>query len=129
MAISYRAAQTLIKRKDETALATALDGGLDANLANHNGWTLLMLAAVEGVPALGTLLLDHGARVNEANRNAETALSLAAQKAHLEFLQLLLERGASKDVRPHGAGLAESLAAAPSLEASQRAAVLEALGL
>src|SRR5579875_4069208 len=106
MSISYRAAQTLIKRDDEPALHTALDTGLDANLVNKNGWTLLMLAALGGSVTLGKLLLGKGAQIDARNQHGETALSLAAQKGHTEFLQLLRERGASVDCMPHGAPLA-----------------------
>ena len=94
MAISYRAAQTLIKRGDAPALHTALDTGLDANLTNHNGWSLLMLAAVEGSETMGKLLLGKGARIDDRNKNGETALSLAVQKGHAGFEQMLRDRGA-----------------------------------
>ena len=55
--MTYRGAQNLIKRGDEAGLREALERGLDANLVNQNGWTLLMLAAVEGAVPLGRLLL------------------------------------------------------------------------
>ncbi len=129
MAISYRAAQTLIKRGDEAGLQTALDEGLDPNLLNANGWTLLMLAAVEGSVPLGQHLLTKGAEVNARNRSDETALSLAAQKGHVPFLQLLLEHGGDKDPRPHGKTLSEWLTSAPSLTEPQLAEVLSVLGI
>ena len=129
MAISYRAAQTLIKRGDEDALRTALEAGLDANSRNQNSWSLLMLAAVEGAVPLGQLLLDKGADKNAANRNGETALSLAAGKGHLSFVELLLERGADRDCKPHGATLSDWLASAPGLTPPQLAEMLQALGV
>jgi uncharacterized protein len=94
MPISYRAAQTLIKRGDETALRTALDQGLNANLANHNGWTLLMLAAVEGSVPLGQLLIERGANLVALNSKGDTPLSIATQKGHTAFVELLQEGGA-----------------------------------
>lgn len=115
MAISYRAAQTLIKRDDEPALHTALDTGLDANLANKNGWTLLMLAALEGSVTLGKLLLGKGAQLEARNQHGETALSLAAQKGHLDFLRLLKERGATVACKPHGTSLILWLLNSPGL--------------
>ena len=89
MAISYRAAQTLIKRGDEDALQNALSNGLDANLANANGWTLLMLAAVEGSVPCGRLLLHYGARPAAQNSKHESALLIARAKGHSAFAELL----------------------------------------
>ena len=125
MAISYRAAQTLIKRDDEPALHAALDTGLEANLANKNGWTLLMLAALEGSVTLGKLLLGKGADINARNQHDETALSLAAQKGHLDLLRLLKERGASVDCKPHGTALKLWLQNSPGLTQETLAEVLQ----
>ena len=93
MTLSYRAAQTLIKRSDESALRTALDQGLDANLANHKGWSLLMLAAVEGSVPLGQLLIDKGANLVALNSQGDTPLSIATQKGHTAFIDLLRAGG------------------------------------
>ncbi len=89
MPLSYRAAQALIKRGDETALRSALDNGLDSNLTNENGWSLLMLAAVEGVVPLGALLLARGAAPEPQNSRGDTALSIAASRQHTAFVDLL----------------------------------------
>jgi ankyrin repeat protein len=89
--MTYRAAQNLIKRGDEPNLRAALDTGLDANLANHNGWTLLMLAAVEGDAPIGRLLLDHGANPTLQNNKSETALDLATHRGLQVFIDLLNE--------------------------------------
>ena len=91
MAISYRAAQNLIKRGDEAGLRAALDGHLDPNLTNENGWTLLMLAAVEGSPAIGKLLLEHGADAAKQNAKGQTALAIANSRANADFVSLLGE--------------------------------------
>ncbi len=128
MPLSYRAAQNLIKRGDESALRAALESGLDPNLANANGWSLLMLAAIEGSVPLGRLLLERGATIDSRNRHDETALSLAAGKAHLPFLHLLLQHGASRDCRPHGATLSTWLTASSGLTEPQLAEVLQSLG-
>jgi len=89
MPISYRAAQTFIKRGDEPALRAALDSGLDPNLANQNGWTLLMLAAVEGSVPLGRLLLEKGASPTPTNNKSETAATLATNRGYAAFAELL----------------------------------------
>jgi ankyrin repeat protein len=89
--LSYRAAQTLIKRGDEPTLLSALDSGLDPNLANENGWTLLMLAAVEGAIPIGRLLLSRGANPTPANAKGDTALTIATHRGHTLFTDLLQE--------------------------------------
>ena len=89
MPISYRAAQTLIKRNDEPAFAAALASGLDPQANNQNGWTLLMLAAVEGNADIGKLLLEKGAKTTAVNNKGQTALAIATQKGHIAFAELL----------------------------------------
>lgn len=92
MPISYRAAQTLIKRGDEPALRAALDAHLDPNLTNPNGWSLLMLAAVEGDVPVGRLLLERGAIATTQNSRNETALSIATNRGYDLFVALLAEQ-------------------------------------
>jgi ankyrin repeat protein len=93
--MTYRGAQNLIKRGDESGLAAALDSGLDPNLANQNGWTLLMLAAVEGHVGLGRLLIERAANVNARNSKQDTALQLAKHRGHQLFVDLLAHNGAN----------------------------------
>ena len=87
--MSYRAAQTLIKRGDEPALRAALNADLSSNLANANGWTLLMLAAVEGNVEIAKLLLEKGAKTAAKNNKGQTALDIAQQKGHTAFAEVL----------------------------------------
>jgi ankyrin repeat protein len=87
--MTYRGAQNLIKRGDEAGLRAALDAGLDPNLVNQNGWTLLMLAAVEGAVPLGRLLLERGADAGAQNNKQQTALSLATDRGYDLFVALL----------------------------------------
>jgi len=95
MSLSYRAAQTLIKRGDEPALRAALATGLDPNLVNQNGWSLLMLAAVEGAVPIGRLLLEFGANPALTNNKADTALTLATHRGYDLFVALLNEQTAA----------------------------------
>lgn len=87
--MTYRGAQNLIKRGDEAGLREALEHGLDANLVNQNGWSLLMLAAVEGAVPLGRLLLEHGAKVDAKNNKDQTAITLAADRGYALFVEML----------------------------------------
>ncbi len=128
MPISYRAAQTLIKRGDEPVLRVALEAGLDPNLANQHGWSLLMLAALEGAVPIGTLLLNQGAAVDPRNRHEETALSLAAQKGHVPFMKLLLDHGASVHCRPHGVALLDWLTTSSGFPEAKLAEIRTVLG-
>jgi len=92
--ISYRASQNIIKRGDDGALRKALNERLDPNLTNPNGWSLLMLAAVEGNVVLGRTLLEKGASSTTANSKGETAQSIAASRGHQPFVDLLNEQEA-----------------------------------
>jgi len=89
--MTYRGAQNLIKRGDEAGLRQALDTGLDPNLANQNGWTLLMLAAVEGDVPIGRLLVEKGAVIDAGNNKEDSARSLATSRGHTLFVDLLNE--------------------------------------
>jgi uncharacterized protein len=93
--MTYRGAQNLIKRGDESSLRQALDTGLDPNLANQNGWTLLMLAAVEGDVSIGRLLIEKGAGINARNNKEDSALTLATHRGYKLFVDLLTLNGAS----------------------------------
>ena len=87
--MTYRGAQNLIKRGDEAGLRAALEQGLDANLANQNGWTLLMLAAVEGSVPVGQALVEHGARVDAKNNKDQTAAMMASDRGFPQFVEML----------------------------------------
>jgi uncharacterized protein len=87
--MNYRGAQNLIKRGDTTLLANELSTGLSANAVNHKGWSLLMLAAVEGNIEIAQLLIDKGADIAAMNLKGETALTIAQQKNHTAFVELL----------------------------------------
>ena len=91
--MTYRGAQNLIKRGDEPALRASLDAGLDPNLANQNGWTLLMLAAVEGNVPIGRLLIEKGASIHARNNKDDSALSLATHRGYALFADLLDREG------------------------------------
>ena len=74
-----------IKRGDLLSVRRELNAGVDPNLLNRFGWSLLMLAAIEGDTSIGELLISRGADVDAINKVGETALSLAAHKGHLPF--------------------------------------------
>jgi ankyrin repeat protein len=89
--MTYRGAQNLIKRGDEAGLREALEHGLDANLVNQNGWTLLMLAAVEGAVPLGRCCWSTEPIPALQNNKSETARMLASHRGFGLFADLLSE--------------------------------------
>jgi uncharacterized protein len=113
-----------IKRGDILSVRRELDAGANPNLANQFGWSLLMLAGLEGNTSIGELLLSRGAEVDTKNDFGETALSLAAHGVHLPFIRILLANGASAACRPHGASLENWLRAGSGLSESKIASIL-----
>ena len=76
----FHTAHRLIKRGDLLAMRHALETGLDANLSNRFGWTLLMLAALHGRSDFAELLLASGADPTRRNKFGDSASGLAAHK-------------------------------------------------
>jgi ankyrin repeat protein len=100
--MTFDEASKLIKKGDIIRLREELQNGLSPNLANPYSWTLLMMAALEGNTAIGSLLMESGAELDMRSTSHETALSLAAHSGHSSFVGLLLTSGASLDCRPLG---------------------------
>jgi uncharacterized protein len=100
--VDFRAAHRGIKKGDLICIRHFLQSGGNANLSNHFGWTLLMLAALEGNTAIGRELIQCGAQLDQRNKFADTALSLAAHAGHAGFVELLVQSGASLDGHPFG---------------------------
>jgi len=79
---------------DAAMLARLLDSGLPANLRNHKGDSLLMLASYHGHQDAARVLLQHGADANLANDRGQTPLAGTGFKGDLAMATLLLEHGA-----------------------------------
>jgi ankyrin repeat protein len=107
--VTFDQAHRAIKRGQLTLLKEAIPHSLRADETNRFGWTLLMLAAIEGNIRIGALLIERGADVSALNHFGESALSLAAHKGHLPFVKLLKSNGAPTDPYPHGHSLEEWL--------------------
>jgi len=78
---------------DSVRLGHLLSQGMPADLRNHAGDSLLMLASYHGRLAATSVLLDHGADAQLANRRGHTPLAGAAFKGDLPMVRLLVERG------------------------------------
>jgi ankyrin repeat protein len=101
--MTYDEAQKAIKRGNIDAFSAAFKNGLDPNLANKYGWTILILAAGKGNSKIGKLIIDAGADLNKLTTNGGvTALSHAVLCGSASFVELLLAEGVSLDCNPHG---------------------------
>ena len=59
------------------AVKRLLDAGVSVDAQDGVGWSALMQAGLEGLPAVGELLIRSGADVNLRSRRRETALMIA----------------------------------------------------
>ena len=73
---------------------SSLAAGLPANLTNHTGDTLLMLAAYHNHPSAVRVLLDAGADTARINDRGQTALGAAVFRRSAQTVGLLLDAGA-----------------------------------
>ena len=71
-----------------------LAAGAKVNVANNDGYTALMFAALNGVDT-ARLLIEKGADVNVTNKRGYTALIAAALTGHTDIARLLIEKGAN----------------------------------
>lgn len=85
-------------------LAKMVDAGLNPNLKNHKGDSLLMLASYHGALQTTRMLIQKGAQVDAYNDRGQTPLAGACFKGNLEMVKLLVENGANIDAN-NGMGL------------------------
>lgn len=83
-------------------LTTMLNAGLNVNIANHKGNTLLMLAAYNNSLEVAKLLLERGAEVDKVNDRKQTPLAGVCFKGYYEMAELLLKFGADPDYNSGG---------------------------
>lgn len=95
----------VVKRRDLTWLKFLLGKGADPSIADRQGMTPLMHAALMGFPEGAIELLDRKAPIDQANRRGETALILAVQARNASMVRLLVRRGANPDTADHIAGM------------------------
>lgn len=75
-------------------LGAYVDNGVDVNLSNHDGNTLLMLAAYSGNVDAVRALIERGADVDRVNNRNQTPLAGAIFKKEEEVIEALLNAGA-----------------------------------
>ncbi|KAK8153637.1 ankyrin repeat protein [Phyllosticta citrichinensis] len=88
----------LARAGDAATLSAYLSAGVPANLTNHAGDTLLMLAAYHGRDAAVRALLARGADANTINGRGQSPLAGAVFKGHVDVVRALVEAGADADV-------------------------------
>ena len=92
------------RENDKESLEIMLNAGLNINLANHKGNTLLMLAAYHNNIEVVKMLLERGAKVDKKNDKNQTPLAGVCFKGYTDMAKLLLEYGADPDI-DNGMGL------------------------
>lgn len=128
MSVTFDEAHRRIKRGDVSAITLELDQGLSASETKQFGWSLLMVAAMEGAVEIGGLI-SRGAALDAINDFGETALSLAAFGGHTKFVKLLVEKGAGRECHPHGHSLDVWLRHASGLKAEKIDAILSVINV
>jgi uncharacterized protein len=107
--MTFDDARKAVKNGDVLRLRHYLDSGLDPNLSNQYGVTLLMSAARKRNTAIARELINHGAQLDSRGKHSWTALSLAAHTGHPGLVHLLVDAGASLDGHPFGASFEDFL--------------------
>ncbi|ANV98668.1 hypothetical protein BBW65_07595 [Helicobacter enhydrae] len=92
------------RQNDKESLEILLNAGLNVNLANHKGNTLLMLAAYNNSFEVTKMLLERGAEVDKRNDRNQTPLAGVCFKGYYDIAKLLVEYGADVDA-DNGMGL------------------------
>ena len=85
------------RNNDKESLEILLNAGLNINLTNHKGNTLLMLAAYNNSLDVARMLLERGADVDKKNDRLQTPLAGVCFKGYYEMAKLLVEAGANVD--------------------------------
>ena len=93
------------KRRDATWLRFLVSKNADPSIADRQGVTPLMHAALLNYVDGAQELLDDKAPVDQVNRRGETALILAVQAKNAAMVRLLVKNGANADKADHIAGM------------------------
>jgi ankyrin repeat protein len=87
----------LAREGDTKQLAAYVDAGVDPNLSNHKGDSLLMLAAYHGHAATVSALVARGADPNRPNDRGQTPLAGAVFKDEPDVITALVAGGADPE--------------------------------
>jgi uncharacterized protein len=87
----------LAREGEAEQLAAYVDAGVDPNLSNHKGDSLVMLAAYHGHAAAVAALLERGADPNRPNDHGQTPLAGAVFKDEPDIISALVAGGADPE--------------------------------
>ena len=87
----------MAREGNNDVLSQYLSAGIPANMTNHSGDTLLMLASYYGHPSTVSLLLSKSADPNVVNGKGQTPLAGAVFKDYVEVVKILAEGGADPE--------------------------------
>lgn len=93
------------KRRDTTWVRFLLSKGADGGIADREGVTPLMHAAMLNFTDGAQELIDRKVPIDQSNRRGETALILATQARNATIAALLVKNGANPDKADHVTGL------------------------
>ena len=85
-------------------LEKMINAGLNVNLCDHKGNTLLMLASYNNQEKILQLLISKNAKVDQKNDRGQTPLAGVCFKGYLNIVKILIKAGADKNV-DNGLGL------------------------
>jgi len=88
----------LARAGDLDQLGQYLLAGVQPNLTNDEGDSLLIIASYHGHEPLVRLLLEHGAHPEMPNAKGQTPLAGVTFKGHVSIARVLVEAGARADV-------------------------------
>ena len=92
-------AHEIARSGDIKGMTQALEAGLDPNLTDEQGHSLLMIAAYSGQAEMVSLLLEHKAKPDLADPSGSTPLMGVCFKGYPEVGRLLLEGGANPNAQ------------------------------
>jgi ankyrin repeat protein len=93
------------KRRDTTWVRFLLSKGADGGIADREGVTPLMHAAMLNFTDGAQELIDRKVPIDQTNRRGETALILAIQARNANLVAMLVKNGANPDKADHVTGL------------------------
>jgi ankyrin repeat protein len=107
----------LARTGDAAQLLAYVDAGVDPNLSNHKGDSLVMLAAYHGHGDTVRALLERGADPDRANDHGQTPLAGAVFKGETDVVVALMDGGADPSAgQPSAVATAQMFERADLLE-------------